>query len=109
MSQVSFLDNQLETYIHDMQSTEEFSAFRGIGQLVEKMVEMKKNISYPLVCSLVTLALILLVERVFSVMNIIKNRLCNQIGDQWMNDCLVTYIEKDIFKTIKCEEIMQQF
>ena len=24
-----------------------------------------------------------------------------------MNDCLVIYIEKDIFKTIKCEEIMQ--
>ena len=42
-------------------------------------------------------------------MNIIKNRLRNQIGDQWMNDCLVTYIEKDKFKTIKCEEIMQRF
>ena len=43
MSQVSFLDNQLETYIHDMQSTEEFSVFREIGQLIEKMVEMKKK------------------------------------------------------------------
>ena len=114
MSQVSFLDNQLEIYIHDMQSIEEFLAFRRIGQLVKKMVEMKKNISYPLVYSLVTLALILLVatatiERAFSTMNIIKNRLHNQIGDQWMNDYLVTYIEKDIFKTIKCEEIMQRF
>ena len=94
-----------------MQSTKEFSVFRGIGQLVKKIVEMKKNISYPLIYSLVTLALILLVatttvKRAFSTMNIIKNRLCNQIGDQWMNDCLVTYIKKDIFKTIKCEEIM---
>ena len=26
-----------------------------------------------------------------------------------MNDCLVTYIEKDKFKTIESEEIMQQF
>ena len=42
-------------------------------------------------------------------MNIIKNQLRNQIGDQWINDCLVTYIEKDIFKIIKCEEIMQRF
>ena len=97
-----------------MQSIEEFSTFRGIGHLVEKMVEMKKNVSYPLVYSLVTLVLILLVtsttvKRAFSTMNIIKNRLRNQIGDQWMNDCLVTYIEKDIFKTIKCEEIMQPF
>ena len=86
MSQVSFLDNQLEIYIHDMQSIEEFLAFRRIGQLVENMVEMKKNISYPLVYSLVTLALILLVatttiERAFSTMNIIKNRLHNQIED----------------------------
>ena len=61
-----------------------------------------------------TLALILLVatatiKRVFSTMNIIKNQLRNQIGYQWMNDCLVTYIEKNIFKTIKCEEIMQWF
>ena len=95
-----------------MQSTEEFSAFRGIGQLVEKIVEMKKNVLYPLVYSLVTLALILLVaiaivERAFSIVTIIKNRLRNQIGDQWMNDSLVTYIEIDIFKTIECEEIMQ--
>ena len=97
-----------------MQSTKKFSAFRGIEQLVEKMVEMKKNVLYSLVYLLVTLALILLVttitvERTFSTMNIIKKRLRNQIGDQWMNDCLVTYIEKDIFKTIKCEEIMQRF
>ena len=61
-----------------------------------------------------TLTLILLVatttvEKAFSAINIIKNRLRNQIGDQWMNDGLVTYIEKDIFKTIKCEEIMQWF
>ena len=78
------------------------------------MVEMKKNVLYQLVYSLVILALILpvatvTVERAFSAMNIIKNRLRNWIGDQWMNDCLVTYIEKDIFKTIECEEIMQWF
>ena len=73
---------------------------------------MKKNVSYPLVYSLVTLALILLVatatvERAFSAMNIIKNRLRNRIGDRWMNNCLVTYIEKYTFKTIESEEIMQ--
>ena len=76
------MDNQLETYIHDMRSIEEFSALKGIGQLVEKMVEMKKNVLYQLVYSLVILALILLVvtttvERAFSAMKIIKNRLHN--------------------------------
>ena len=61
-----------------MQSIEEFPLFRGIGQLVEKMVEMKNNVSCLLVYSLVTLALILLVatvtvKRAFSAINIIKN------------------------------------
>ena len=61
------------------------------------MVEMKKDISYPLVYSLLTLSLILpvattIIERTFSAMNIIKNRLRNQMRDQWMNDYLERYI-----------------
>ena len=61
------------------------------------MVEMKKNVSYPLVYSLVILSLILpvattIIEKAFLAMNIIKNRLRNQIRDQWMNDCLERYI-----------------
>ena len=36
------------------------------------------------------------VERSFSAMKYIKNELCNRIKDQWMNDCLVVYIEKDV-------------
>ena len=36
------------------------------------------------------------VERAFLAMNIIKNRLRNQIRDQWMNDCLVTYINRRV-------------
>ena len=79
------LSLSLSTYIYNANS-EEFSALKEIGQLAEKMVEIKKNVSYPLVYSLVTLALILpvataTVERAFSAMNIIKNRLHNRIGD----------------------------
>ena len=75
------------------------------------MVEMKKDVLYPLFYMLVTSTLILqvataTVERKFSIMNIIKNWLHNWIGDQWINDYLVTYIDKDMFKTIECEEIM---
>ena len=42
-------------------------------------------------------------------MNIIKTRLRNRIGDQWMNDNLVVYIEKDISDGIDNETIMQHF
>ena len=34
------------------------------------------------------------VERSFSVMKYRKNELRNEMRDQWMNDCLVVYIEK---------------
>jgi hypothetical protein len=71
---------------------------KGIGQLTEKMVEMKKDIVHPLAYSLVTLTLILSVaktifDRDFSTMNIVNNQLSIRMRDQWMNDCLVTYIE----------------
>ena len=75
-------DNQLETYMLDMRSSDEFATLKGIGQLAKKLVKMKMNIVYPLVYSLVTLSLILLVatmtvEKVFSVMSIVKNCLRN--------------------------------
>jgi hypothetical protein len=82
--QLITLDNQLETYIIDMCSSEEFATLKGIGQLAEKMVEMKKDIVYPLVDSFVTLSLILpiataTIERAFLAMNIVKNRLRNKM------------------------------
>lgn len=90
------LDDQLETYIIDVRTTEKFLGLKSIGDLAQKMVETKKDIVYPLVYRLITLALILpfvtaTVERVFSSMNILKNRLRNRMGDQWMNDCLLVY------------------
>jgi hypothetical protein len=69
---------------------------------------------YPLVYLLVTLALTLpvataTVERAFSAMKIVKNRLYSRMSDQWMNDNLIVYIEKDIFHRIDNEAIMQRF
>jgi hypothetical protein len=51
--QLITLDNQLETYIFDMRSSNEFATFKGIGQLAKKLVEMKKDVVYPLVYLLV--------------------------------------------------------
>ncbi|CAJ2666028.1 unnamed protein product [Trifolium pratense] len=49
------------------------------------------------------------VERSFSVMTIVKTRLRNRMGDKWMNDCLVTYIESDVLEQIDDEPIIQRF
>ena len=80
------LDNQLQSYIVDMCSNDEFLELKGIGDLARKMVEKNKDVMYPLVYLLVKLVLTLLVatvtmERSFSTMKYIKNELRNRMGD----------------------------
>ena len=50
-----------------------------------------------------------IVERSFSAMKYIKNELRNRMGDQWMNDCLIMYIERDVACSINNEIIILQF
>lgn len=85
-----------------------------LGALAEKLVLTKKNMVYPLVYKLLTLALILpvataTVERVISAMSIVKDRLRNRMGDQWMNDSTIVYVEKDIFLKLDNEVIVQRY
>ena len=108
------LDSQLDVYILDMHSNIKFIGLKGIGDPAKMMVETKKDRVFPLVYLLIKLALILpvataSVERVFSTMNFVKNRLQNRMSDQWLNDSLVVYIEKDVFDSIDNEVIIQYF
>ena len=78
------------------------------------MVETNKDIIYPSVYLFVKLVLTLgvataTVEKSLSVMKYINNELHNQMGDQWLNDCLTVYIEKIIARRIDNESIMQWF
>ena len=38
-----------------------------------------------------------------------NTRLCNQPGDQWMNDCFIACIEKDLLDKLDNKLIMDQF
>ncbi|RYR01848.1 hypothetical protein Ahy_B06g080709 [Arachis hypogaea] len=49
------------------------------------------------------------VERTFFAINIINSRLCNRMGDEWLNECLVTYIERETFNQVDNEIIIQYF
>ena len=49
------------------------------------------------------------VERVFSAMNIIKSDLRNKIGDDWLNDLMICYVEKEIFAKVDDKKIMLCF
>ena len=108
------LEYQLDCYIMDMRSSDHFSNLVGISELSRKLVQSKKHRVYPLVYLLVKLALILpvataTVERVFSAMKYVKSALRNRLGDDILNDCLISYIEKDVMKSIDIENIIVRF
>ena len=108
------LDSQLQNYIFDMRNNDFFLELQGVSELAEKLVSTRKHETYPLVYLLVKLALTLpvataTVERSFSAMKYVKNELHNRMGDQWVNDCLIVYIEKDVACSIDNETIMQRF
>ena len=97
-----------------MRSNDFFLELQGVDELAEKLVSTRKHETYPLVYLLMKLVLTLpivtaIVERSFSAMKYIKNELCNRMGDQWMNDCLIVYIEKDVACSIDNETIVQRF
>jgi hypothetical protein len=69
---------------------------------------------YPFVYKLLKLVLILpvataSVERVFSAINYIKNKLRNKMGDQLLNDYMVIFIEQDLFKQVRVETVTSHF
>ncbi|CAL8169905.1 unnamed protein product [Prunus armeniaca] len=108
------LEDQLELYIHYVCSSSDFFDLQGIGDLAKKMVETRMHRAFNYVHLLITLALVLpvataSVERAFSVMNIIKGPLRNKMGDQWLSDSLLVYVENDVFDCIENESIMLRF
>ncbi|XP_070667435.1 uncharacterized protein [Malus domestica] len=90
---------QLDNYIHDMKMHSEFSSLRGIGDLAKESVKTGRCASNILVYKLLTLTLVLpvataSVERAFSSLKIVKTPLRNKMGDQWLSDSMLVYIER---------------
>jgi hypothetical protein len=48
-------------------------------------------------------------ERAFSAMKLVKTRLRNKMGDDFLRDCLVIYIEKEIVIKFTTETIIDDF
>ncbi|XP_057791103.1 uncharacterized protein LOC131008227 [Salvia miltiorrhiza] len=108
------LESQLENFIFDVRLDEKFSKLLGIGGLAQKMVSTRKHEIFPLVYLLIKLSLVLpvataTVERAFSPMKFIKSALRNRMGDKLLNDCMISYIENDVFVNVTNEAIMQRF
>ncbi|XP_072149589.1 uncharacterized protein [Setaria viridis] len=108
------LRTELENFIDEVKHDEEFCTCIDLGSLAEKMVQTDIHTHFPLVYRLIELALILpvataTVERAFSAMNIIKTDRRNKMNDDWMNDSMLCYIERDLFAFIEDDKILTRF
>ncbi|XP_066320149.1 uncharacterized protein [Miscanthus floridulus] len=108
------LELQLDNYIDDMRQDASFQGLDNIVDLSVKLVETKRHKVYDMVYLLLKLILLLpvataSVERVFSALVIVKTKSRNKIGDTVLDDCLVTFIERDIFFQVNEDDIMETF
>nr|XP_028961608.1 uncharacterized protein LOC114826076 [Malus domestica] len=81
---------------------------------VKGLVETKRPERYYLIDRLIRLVLTFLVstattERDFSVMHLIKTRLCNKMESEFLADSMVVYIEKELPEKIVSKEITKDF
>ena len=110
----TFLSQELQSFLSDMRIDGRFFNVEDLGSLAKKMKETMKYRVFPMVYRLVELALLLpvattYVERVFFTMKAVKTDLRNRMGDEWLNDSLVVYIENEIFDSIDNELILNHF
>lgn len=108
------IEDNLELFIIHMRRVEDFRACHDIASLVKKMVELERHIMFPTVYRLIELALLLpvataIVERAFSAMKIINTELRNKMSGCWLNDLMVCYIKRGIFKSLDLGKIKGSF
>nr|XP_016487449.1 PREDICTED: uncharacterized protein LOC107807553 [Nicotiana tabacum] len=113
-SKLEDLSYELDNYILFVKEDNDVCNLKGLGDLSETLVETDLYKTWRLVFLLVKLSLILpvataTVERAFSSMKYIKNYLRSRIGDEFLNDCLVCYIEDKVFESVPNDAIIDHF
>jgi hypothetical protein len=108
------IKDQLRTFIIHMRRLEEFKVCHDLASLSKTMAQLERHIVFPLVYRLIELVLLLpmatvTVERAFSAMKIIKTELRNKMTDGWLNDLMVIYIEREIYKGLDLQKIKKIF
>ncbi|XP_038713467.1 uncharacterized protein LOC120007343 [Tripterygium wilfordii] len=105
---------QLDHYRLDVVCHKKFQNMLTISELCRGLVETNKAGSYNLIDRLIRLILTLPVstattERAFSAMKFIKSDLRNKMENEYLNDSLVVFIEREIAETIDTNSIIDTF
>jgi hypothetical protein len=112
--ELDHLPCQHQLFITDMHEDERFKQVNSLAELSVMLVSANKHTKHDLVCRLLKLVLVLpvataTVDRVFSIMNYVKNKLRNRMGDLYSNDCLVTFIEREFFMQVKDHDTISRY
>ncbi|KAL4579117.1 hypothetical protein LXL04_015252 [Taraxacum kok-saghyz] len=108
------LQIQLQHYEVDVVQNAEYKQLKSISELCQWLIKTGRVPNFHLIYRVATLILILPVstattERSFSAMNLVKTRLRNKMEDEFLNDSLVLYIEREIAEKIDLEVVLQDF
>ncbi|GAV76546.1 Dimer_Tnp_hAT domain-containing protein, partial [Cephalotus follicularis] len=99
------LPYELQHYAVDIFQHPNFDNIFTLSELCQRLAESEKSVIYPLVDRLIRLVLTLpvstaITERVFSAMNIIKNKLRSKMEDDYLRNSLVLHIKREIGEKI---------
>ena len=108
------LELQLDNYIDVTRYHDRFSGLENLVDLSVKLVETNRHNVYDLVYLLLKMVLLLpvataSVESAFSGMNFVKTKRRNKMSDSLLDDCLVTFIERDILEDVDEDDVVKTF
>ncbi|RLM70279.1 hypothetical protein C2845_PM17G12990 [Panicum miliaceum] len=111
---LSQLPVHLTRFIADMREDERFRDVKSFVELSVMLVETKKSLRHPIVYKLLKLVLVLpvataSVEKVFSAMDLVMKKLRNRVGEQLLYDCLITFVEREVFMQVKADALISRF
>ncbi|KAJ1687974.1 hypothetical protein LUZ63_019364 [Rhynchospora breviuscula] len=105
---------QLAHYVFDLCNHPDLKISSSLADLAHRLFETGKITIYPMVDRLLRLIMTLPVstattERAFSAMKLIKTDLRNRMGDDYLRDYMIVYIEKEIAKIFTSDEIIDLY
>jgi hypothetical protein len=108
------LRRELELYEYDVLHNSKLQNMTSLYELCQRLVETGKESIYFLIDRLVRLVLTLPIskattERAFSTMKLVKTTLRNKMEDEFLADCLIIYIERELARNIDSNSIINDF